>query len=443
MIPMSEYAQRRKSLLQVVGDDSIIIIPSGREIIRNGDANYAFRQRSDFYYLTGFDEPDAVLVLSPKGENGKFILFTRARHREREIWDGPRAGIDGARHTYLADAAFTIDTFREKLPDLIAGHSAVHYPFGMDTAFDQLINEAVNDVRRKIRRGLQSPTALIDIEPTVHEMRLIKSPAEIDTIKHAIAITREGHLRAMRRAKPGLYEYELEAELMYSFYAGGARACAYTSIVGSGANTCILHYIANNKKIAAGDLVLIDAGCEYQNYASDITRTFPASGKYSREQRMIYEIVLNTQRAIIQQIKPGVYWDELQKTAVKVITQGLINVGVLKGDLNTLIDKQAYLAFYMHNFGHYMGLDVHDVGRYKVGERWRQLQPGMVFTVEPGIYIAADNAEAPPQFHNIGIRIEDDVLVTDNGCEVLSESIPKTIDEIETIMADGANQKHK
>lgn len=434
MIKMSEYAKRRKSLMQKVGDESIIVIPSAHEIIRNGDAYYPFRQQSDFYYLTGFNEPDAVLVLTSKRKEGDYILFNRVRNRDREIWDGPRAGQEGACKDFLADQALPIEQFIEKLPDLIAGHKAVHYPFGFDKNFDRIMLNAVNQVRTKIRRGLQFPTELIDIEPSVHEMRLFKSAAEIATIRKAIDITHKGHMRAIEVCKPGKYEYELEAELMYSFYQGGARACAYTSIVGSGRNTCILHYISNDKKIADGDLVLIDAGCEYQNYASDITRTFPANGRFTAEQRDIYEIVLEAQAAVIKNLRPGQPWDISQNTAVKVITQGLIDVGILRGKLDHLIETQAYFPFYMHLAGHYMGLDVHDVGRYKVDNKWRTLKSGMVFTVEPGIYLSADIPGLPERFHNIGVRIEDNVVITANGCEVLSQQIPKKIAEIEAIM---------
>lgn len=435
MIKMGEYAKRRKALMQKVGMESIIIIPSAHEIIRNGDSVYPFRQRSDFYYLTGFNEPDAVLVLTPKRKEGEYILFNRVRNRDREIWDGPRAGQEGAVKDFHADQAFPFETFIEKLPDLIAGHKTVHYPFGADKAFDRIMIDAVNHVRTKIRRGLEFPIILMDIEPSVHEMRLIKSAGEIATIQKAIDITHKGHLRAMRACKPGKYEYQLEAELMYCFYQGGARAEAYTPIVGSGHNTCILHYVNNNKKIDDGDLVLIDAGSEYQNYASDITRTFPANGRFSAPQRDIYEIVLEAQSAVIKALKPGLAWDVAQNTVIKVITQGLIDVGILKGSLDHLIESQAYFPFYMHGAGHYMGLDVHDAGRYKIDNKWRALKPGMVFTVEPGIYLSADIPGLPKRFHNIGIRIEDNILITEQGCEVLSHKIPKKIAEIEAIMA--------
>lgn len=435
MIKMSEYAKRRKALMQKVGSDSIIIIPSAHSIIRNGDSHYPFRQRSDFYYLTGFDEPDAVLLLTPKRKEGEYILFTQPRNRDREIWDGPRAGVEGACKEYLADLAFPIEQFIEKLPDLIIGHQAIHYPFGMDHTFDKIILNAVNQVRARIRRGFTFPTELVDIEPTVHEMRLIKSAGEIALIRKAIDITRSGHLRAMAACKPGKYEYELEAELMQSFFHGGARACAYTSIVGSGANSCVLHYVKNDKKIADNEVVLIDAGCEFQNYASDITRTFPANGRFSAPQRDIYEIVLAAQTEIIKALKPGVSWDSSQTIAVKVITQGLMDIGLLKGNLKHLIKTEAYFPFYMHSAGHYMGLDVHDVGRYKIGEKWRTLKPGMVFTVEPGLYLSADIPGLPKHFHNIGVRIEDNVVITNSGCDVLSNHIPKQIEEIETVMA--------
>ncbi len=435
MIKMTDYAKRRKAIMQKIGPTGILILPSAPEYFRNGDAFYPYRQNSDFYYLTGFEEPESVLVLVPKRKEGEYILFNRVRDREREIWDGPRAGQEGARKDYLADQAFPFSELTLMLPELLSGRKSIHYPLGINRDFDTLLLHSVNHVRSKVRGGLQSPIEYVDITPSLHEMRLFKSPAEVKVIQKAIDITAKAHVRAMSICKPGMNEFQLEAELMYMFQSNGARFTAYNPIVGAGRNSCILHYVNNNQKIADGDLVLIDAGAEYGNYASDITRTFPANGRFTGEQRAIYELVLASQLAAIKSIKPGALWTNAQDIIVKVITQGLIDLGLLKGRLDDLIEKQAYFPFYMHRSGHWLGLDVHDVGRYRVQTKWRSLKPGMVFTVEPGIYISADLPGVHKRWHNIGVRIEDNVLVTEKGCDVLSKQIPKTVAEIETIMA--------
>ncbi len=436
MIKMTEYAKRRKQLMRQLGPQSIVILPAAKEQPRNGDAVYPFRQQSDFYYLTGFDEPDAVLVLLPKRKEGEYILFNRPHDRAHEIWDGPRAGQEGARKKYLADQSFPIEQLEALLPDLLLGRKEIHYPLGLNRAFDTLLNQCVNQLRAKVRGGIPSPEAFIDIAPTLHEMRLIKSPAEIALMQKAVNITHEAHVRAMRACKPGMHEYELDAELSYTFKRHGAIQPAYNSIVGAGRNTCVLHYIANNKKIADGDLVLIDAGAEYANYAADITRTFPANGRFSAEQRAIYNLVLKAQAAAIKLIKPGVSFMAMQTAIIKVITQGLVDLGILRGNVAKLIEKQAYLPYYMHKSGHWLGLDVHDVGRYRVNNKWRTLQPGMVLTVEPGIYLSADIPGLAKRWHHIGVRIEDDVVVTRKGCDVLSRKIPKSIADIEKLMAE-------
>ncbi len=435
MIKMSEYAKRRKDLMRKIGSTGIVILPGAKEILRNGDAVYHFRQNSDFYYLSGFAEPDAVLVLAPKREEGEYILFNRVRDREREIWDGPRAGQEGARKDYLADQSFPIDQFELMLPLLLEGRETVHYPVGLYPAFDDLLIAAMSKVRAKIRTGLQSPIALVDIGPSLHEMRLFKSQAEIAVMQKAVDITGDAHVRAMQACEPGVNEYQLEAELMHEFQRRGARFPAYNCIVGAGRNSCILHYINNDAKIVDGDMVLIDAGAEYANYAADITRTFPANGKFSAEQRAIYELVLESQLAAIKSVKPGAPWTAPQTAIVKIITQGLIDLGILKGKLDDLIEKQAYFPFYMHRSGHWLGLDVHDGGQYRVDGKWRAFEPGMVLTIEPGIYISADIPGVDKRWHNIGVRIEDNVLVTEKGCDVLSRNIPKQVDEIESLMA--------
>jgi len=436
MISMTEFSQRRHALMQKIGPNSIVVLPSAKECLRNGDAFFPFRQSSDFYYLTGFAEPESVLVLAPNRKEGEYILFNRVRDRDREIWDGPRVGQENACHTYLADQAFPIESLQTMLPDLLVGRESVYYPYGLHAEFDELLMQSINYIRAKIRSGVPIPTTFIDSASLLHEMRLFKSAAEVETMQKAIDITGQAHIRAMQACQPGLYEYQLEAELAYEYNRNGARAPAYSSIVGSGRNSCILHYVNNDKKIANGDIVLIDAGAEYQHYAADITRTFPANGKFSAEQRAIYELVLTAQLQAIESLKPGAAWTGAQDIIVKVITQGLIDLKILKGNLESLIEQQAYFPFYMHRSGHWLGLDVHDVGRYRLATTgWRSLAAGMVFTVEPGIYISADIPGVPERWHNIGVRIEDNLLITDKGHKVLSQHIPKTVAEIETIMA--------
>lgn len=435
-IKMTEYAKRRKELMRSIGPNAIAILPANHEILRNGDAHYSFRQNSDFYYLTGFEEPEAYLVLAPKRKDGEYILFNRVRDKDKEIWDGPRAGQQGAVKEFLADESFPVAEFEAMLPDLLEGREALYYPVGFNRAFDQTLLDGVNEIRAKVRTGKQSPVEFIDVSALLHEMRLIKSPAEAAVMRKAAEISADAHVRAIKACKPGMFEYELEAEIMHEFQRNGARNAAYNSIVGAGRNSCILHYIANNNKINAGDLVLIDAGCEYQNYAADITRTFPANGKFSAEQKAIYELVLESQLAAIKAVKPGAAWTLPQDVIVKILTQGLIDLGILKGKLDTLIEKQAYFPFYMHRSGHYLGLDVHDAGRYRVNNKWRTMQEGMVLTIEPGIYISADIPGVHKRWHNIGVRIEDDVLVTKSGRDILSAGVPKTVAEIEALMAE-------
>lgn len=435
MIKMSEYAKRRKDLMRKIGPTGIVVLPGAKEILRNGDAVYHFRQNSDFYYLSGFAEPEAVLVLAPNREEGEYILFNRVRDREREIWDGPRAGQEGACKEFLADQSFPIDQFELMLPLLLEGRETVHYPVGLYQDFDDVLINAMKKIRAKIRTGLKSPLALVDIAPSLHEMRLFKSDAEIALMQKAVDITGDAHVRAMQACKPGINEYQLEAELMHEFQRRGARFPAYNCIVGAGRNSCILHYVNNNAKIADGDMVLIDAGAEFDNYAADITRTFPANGKFTKEQRDIYELVLASQLAAIKAVQPGAPWTAPQTAIVKVLTQGLLDLGILKGELNELIETQAYFPFYMHRSGHWLGLDVHDGGQYRVEGNWRPFEQRMVLTVEPGIYISADIPGVDARWHNIGVRIEDNVLVTEKACEVLSRNIPKQVAEIESLMA--------
>jgi Xaa-Pro aminopeptidase len=358
MITMAEYAKRRKQLLQQIGPRGILILTSAPTLRRNGDADHAYRQQSDFYYLTGFEEPEAVAILAPKRKKGEFILFNRVRDRAHEIWDGIRAGQEGARKTYGANEAFPIADLEKMLPELLEGRETIHYAMGTDLKFDKTMMNTMNKLRGRIRSGHAAPVGFVDITETIHEMRLIKSPAEIALMRKAAEISAAAHVRAMKFCKPGTNEYQLEAEIVHEFQRNGARYPAYTSIVGGGENACILHYIANDQKIKNGDLVLIDAGAEYKYYAADITRTFPANGRFSEEQRAIYELVLKSQVAAIKAVRPGAEWPSMQAVIVKILTQGLIDLGILKGKLNDLIEKEAYFPFYMHKSGHWLGIDV-------------------------------------------------------------------------------------
>jgi Xaa-Pro aminopeptidase len=436
MIKMTEYAKRRKQLMQQIGPKGIVILTSANTSRRNGDADYAYRQHSDFYYLTGFDEPEAIAILAPKRKEGEFILFNRVRDRTREIWDGIRAGQEGARKTYGANEAYPFADFEKMLPEILENRETIHYAIGANEYFDEMVLSTLNKLRGRIRSGQQAPVAFADVTETIHEMRLIKSPAEIALMRKAAEISAQAHIRAMKFCKPGVNEYQLEAEIMHEFQSNGARHPAYTSIVGGGENACILHYIANDQKVKDGDLVLFAAGAEYNYYAADITRTFPANGRFSDEQRAIYELVLKSQLAALKAVRPGAAWPSMQTAIVKVLTQGLLDLGILKGRLNDLIEKEAYFPFYMHKSGHWLGLDVHDAGRYKVDGKWRTLKPGMVLTVEPGIYISADIPGVHKRWHNIGVRIEDDVLVTAKGCDILSRDVPKSVADIEALMAN-------
>jgi len=432
---MIEYAKRRKALMRHIGHDAIVLMPSAPEVLRNGDAQYPYRQNSDFYYLTGFNEPEAVAILSPKNDRGEYILFNRVRNPKEEVWNGPRAGQEGARKHYLADHAFSIQDLEIFLPTLIGNKKTLYYPMGLYKDFDAFMIQLMNQLQTRGRHQSETPLTLVDVQPLIHELRLFKSPAEVALMQKAADISVKTHQAAMRYCQPGRNECELDAVISFEFKKQGALSPAYTSIVGAGENTCVLHYIQNDKKIQAGDLVLIDAGAEYENYAADITRTFPANGRFTEEQAAIYDIVLRAQEAAIALIKPGITWPMMQDAIIKVITQGLIKLGILKGNWRTLVQKKAYLPFYMHQSGHWLGLDVHDAGCYKIKDEWRQLKPGMVLTVEPGIYIHSSIPGVAKRWHDIGVRIEDDVLVTKTGAKVLSAALPKTRAAIEALMA--------
>jgi Xaa-Pro aminopeptidase len=435
MLPRKEFAARRARLMEMMEPNSIAIIPSAHEIIRNSDTHFPFRQDSDFYYLTGFNEPDAVAVLIPGREHGAFVMFCRDRDPERELWDGYRAGPEGACDNYDADDAFPVDDLDEILPGLLEGRERVYYAMGRDSEFDRHVMEWVNTIRNKVRSGAIPPGEFLDLNHFLHELRLFKSVQEIQLMQRAGEISAKAHRRAMAMCKPGMMEYQLEAELLHTFAKNGARFPAYPSIVGGGDNGCILHYIENRDVLQDGDLVLIDAGCELDHYASDITRTFPVNGKFSREQKALYELVLQAQLAAISVIKPGKHWNEPHDITVQVITEGLVQLGLLKGKVSSLIKKGAYRDFYMHRAGHWLGMDVHDVGDYKCGGEWRVFEPGMVLTVEPGIYVSPHNKKVDKKWRGIGIRIEDDVVVTKSGNQVLTTLAPKTIDEVEAWMA--------
>ncbi len=427
-----EFARRRKELMQMMGKGAMAILPAAPQRLRNHDAEYPYRQDSDFHYLTGFPEPEAVAVLIPGRKHGEYVLFSRERDIEKETWNGRRAGQEGACTDYGADDAFPISDIDDILPGLMERCERVFYAMGQE--FDQRLMQWVNQIRQQSRSGSHPPTEFVALDHLVHEMRLYKSRAESSTMRKAARISAAAHKRAMQTCRPGMMEYQLEAELRHEFMRSGSQAVAYNPIVGGGANACILHYTENNRMLNDGDLVLIDAGAELDNYASDITRTFPVNGRFSPAQRAVYEVVLAAQDAAISKISPGNHWNEPHEAAVRVLTQGLLDLGLLKGKLAALLKSEAYRRFYMHRTGHWLGMDVHDVGDYKVGGVWRMLEPGMVLTVEPGLYIPAGSKGVAKKWWNIGVRIEDDVLVTANGNEVLTAEAPKTVAEIESLM---------
>lgn len=430
-----EMKRRRKELMAHMEPDSIAILAAATPKTRNNDADFPYRQNSDFYYLTGFTEQQAVLALVPGRKQGEVVLFCQEKDKQKELWNGRLTGPRKASEELLIDDAFPISDVNDILPGLIEGRDRVYYSMGKDPQFDQQVMDWVNVVRSHKRQGVQPPGEFLVLDHLLHEQRLVKSSTETRLMERAAKISARAHKRAMQICKPGMYEYELEAELLHEFYRSGSRFPAYSSIVAAGENACILHYDTNNAEIKDGDLVLIDAGCEYQHYASDITRTFPANGFFSAEQRALYDIVLKANLAAIEAIRPGVAYDEPHNVSVKVITDGLIKLGLIKGTPGKAIKEEAYRDFYMHRVGHWLGMDVHDVGDYRIDNNWRLLEPGMVTTIEPGIYVAPDNKKVAKKWRGIGIRIEDDVLVTRKGNKVLSRDVPKGADEIEALMA--------
>jgi Xaa-Pro aminopeptidase len=427
-----EFARRRRQLMRMIGHDGIAISPSAPVRLRSRDAEYRYRQDSDFYYLTGFGEPDAVSVLAPGRDNGEFLIFCRERDRDKELWNGSRQGPEGAVANYDADDAFPIDDIDDILPGILESRCRVYYTMGAYPEFDLRIADWIKSLRSRNASGIHTPQEFVALDHLLHDMRLYKSRAELAAMRRAARIAVSAHKRAMAAVRPGMFEYQVEAEFLHEFRSHDATA-SYSPIVGSGANSCTLHYVENNARLEDGDLLLIDAGCEYDYYASDVTRTLPVNGRFSAEQRAVYEIVLEAQLAAIERTCEGNHWNDPHDAAVRIITRGLRKLGLLKGSLPKLIRDGAYREFFMHRTGHWLGMDVHDVGDYRVDDEWRLLEPGMVTTVEPGIYISA-RSRVPARWRNIGIRIEDDVAVTHGGPDVLSKGLPKYPDEIEKLM---------
>ncbi|MFQ5634187.1 MAG: aminopeptidase P N-terminal domain-containing protein [Gammaproteobacteria bacterium] len=428
-----EFARRRRQLMRMMGKGGIAVLPAAPARLRNRDSEYFYRQDSDFHYLTGFDEPEAVAVLVPGRANGEFVLFCRERDPARALWDGPRAGTEGAVAAFGADDAFPISDIDEILPGIIEQCDRVYYSIGTQPDFDRRLIGWVAGLRERGSSASHTPDEFIGLDHFLHDLRLYKSRAEISAMRRAAKIAVQAHKRAMGRCRPGLYEYELEAEFQYEFRRQGLRM-SYLPIVGSGVNACTLHYIANEQRIRDGDLVLVDIGCEFDCYASDVTRTFPANGRFTEAQKAIYEIVLDAHAAALECIAPGRHWNEPHDAAVKAITRGLRGIGLLEGRLPNLIRDGAYRQFFMHRTGHWLGLDVHDVGDYKVSDHWRLLEPGMTMTVEPGIYIAPGSKGVPRRWQGIGVRIEDDVVVTRDGHDVLTRDLPRGVAEVEAMV---------
>ncbi len=431
------FSRRRASFAEAMAKagagEAVAVLPAAPVFARNSDVDHDYRQDSDLFYLTGFDEPHSVLVIGATEK--KSTLFVRPRDPEREIWDGPRAGVDGAKTRFGADESHIIRDLEEQLPKLLQNKRRLYYRLGRDRAFDDEVLRAIDRARARARHGVSWPTEIVDPGEILHEMRLFKDAADLGAMKRAASITKEAHLRAMAQTRPGMNECEVEALLLETFRKHGSERPAYHSIVGSGANATILHYVANNRSMNPGELLLIDAGCEYGYFASDVTRTFPVGGQFSREQQAIYEVVLEAQLEGIARTRVGATVDEIHKTCVEVTTRGLVRLGLLQGEVEKLIETEAYKPFFMHRTSHWLGMDVHDVGRYYIDGKARLLEAGMVLTVEPGIYIGRDYDKVPPEWRGIGVRIEDDILVTDGAPLNLTEGIPKTVSELERACA--------
>ncbi|MDE0509198.1 MAG: Xaa-Pro aminopeptidase [Gammaproteobacteria bacterium] len=430
-----EYSRRRAALIEGLQPGGIALLAAAPERVRSRDVHHAYRQDSDFFYLTGFAESRALLALVPGREEGEVVLFCQPKDPQKELWEGKLLGPEAAVESLGVDQAYPVGEIDKIVPELMAGRERIHYRIGLDADFDEKVMGWVRGAREQARHGGPAPGQFLLLDDLLHEMRLFKSEEEIRLMEEAARISAEGHRRIMQYCRPGIYEYELEAELLHTFLHHGSRAAAYGSIVGAGANACVLHYVSNDARVEDGDLVLVDAGCEYRYYAADITRTFPANGRFSAEQREIYQIVLQAQAAAIEAVQPGASCDTPQQAAVAAIVDGLLQLGLLTGTADEIIETEAYKPFYMHRVGHWLGIDVHDVGSYKDGDDWRPFEPGMVTTIEPGIYIAPDFEDVAPRWRGIGVRIEDDVLVTSSGNRILSEGVPRGMEEIEAFMA--------
>ena len=429
----ADFARRRRHLLELIGAGGIAILPSAPERTRSRDVNFDYRPDSDLYYLTGFSEPESVMVLMPGSAHGEFIAFCRERDREREKWDGPRCGPDGFVAAFGADDAFPIDDIDEILPGFIERSERVYYSMGVSPEFDQRLLAWIGDLNANRQRG-HAPSEIVALDHLLHEMRLVKSRSEVAAMRRSAQIAVAAHVRAMQACRPGIYEYELEAEFLHEFRRNAARP-SYLPIVAGGSNACTLHYVANDQLLRDGDLVLIDAGCELDMYASDITRTFPVAGEFTARQRELYEIVLEANQAATQAAVAGNHWNDPHEAAVRVITLGLRDLGILSGRLPQLLRDGAYRPYFMHRTGHWLGMDVHDVGDYKVDDEWRLLEPGMVMTIEPGVYVDARAPRAARRWRGIGIRIEDDVAVTRKGPDVLTRRLPSSVEDIEALMS--------
>ena len=427
----SIFSERRSQLSEKVLEDSAIIISSASVKSRISDTEYAYRQDSNFYYLSGYEEPESLLLIRPDHDKEKFVMFCRERDPLREQWDGFRTGQQGAIEQYGADAALSINSISQMMPSLLEGVKNIYFSMSAPCGVDLKISDWIESIRKNTRAGAEPPQNLLSLDSILHEMRLIKEDYEMNLMRQAANITTEAHVRAMQAVTPGMFEYQLEAEYIYAFNKNGARSPAYNSIVGGGNNSCILHYVENNAELQDGDLVLVDAGCEYQYYASDVTRTFPVNGKFSPEQKEIYSIVLEAHKQSMEQAKPGNKWNLMHEKSVEVIVEGLLSIGLLKGSKEEIIEKGEYSKFYMHRIGHWLGMDVHDVGSYKQDGDWRELEKGMVMTVEPGIYILDSIEGIDDKWKGIGVRIEDDIAIIDSGFELLTPDVPRTIEEVE------------
>ena len=428
------FARHRRDLMDRMRD-AVAVVFAAPEAIRNNDVHHEYRQDSDFYFLTGFDEPEAVLVLAPGRDKGdQTALFLRAKDLESEVWDGRRLGADAAPDALGVDKAYPIGELSEKLLDYFEGVQRIYYAHGQDAAADLIVSDALQRVRRRRKEGKTTPSDILHTESVLHETRLIKPDEDLETMRRAAALTTRGHLRAMAVTRPGRYEYEIQAAMEYEWRVRGAHRNAYPSIVGSGPNACVLHYNDNNRRMRAGELLLVDAGCELDYFASDVTRTWPIDGRFTPAQRAVYEVVLGAQRAAIDMCRPGHTFDRVHRTALRHLVEGICELGLLKGDVDTLIEEEKFKRYYMHRTGHWIGMDVHDVGAYHLGGTSRALEPGMVLTVEPGLYISPTDEEAPERLRGIGIRIEDDVCITAGAPEVLTAEIPKAVDDVEAMV---------